>query len=102
MPKSEKIAGLRIWTVHGKLTKCQRGTRGATGVPRRDMAWAAAMSDPKSPRSLGCLFAILPLVGAFVLGYRGEPVIGLLLGFGLALVLVVIYWLIDRGRQERR
>lgn len=62
------------------------------------MAWAAAMPGPTSPRSLGCLFAILPLVGAFALGYRGQPVIGLLAGFCLALVLVTIFWLVDRAR----
>jgi hypothetical protein len=62
------------------------------------MAWGAAMSATPSPRSLGCLFAILPIIGAFVFGYRGEPVIGLLAGFGLALLLVTIFWLIDRRR----
>jgi hypothetical protein len=60
------------------------------------MAWAAAMPDKKSPRSAGCLFAILPIAGAFAFGYRGEPVIGLLAGTGLALLLVVIFWLFDR------
>lgn len=58
----------------------------------------AAMPDPKSPRSAGCLFAILPLVGAFALGYQGEPVIGLLAGFGLALLLVTAFWLLERRR----
>lgn len=60
------------------------------------------MSEPRSPRSLGCLFAVLPLAGAFILGYRGEPVIGLLAGLGLALALVTLFWLVDRRGDERR
>ena len=56
----------------------------------------AAMPEPRSPRSAGCLFAILPLAGAVALGFRGEPVIGLLAGTGLALLLVLLFWLWDR------
>jgi hypothetical protein len=59
------------------------------------------MPEPRSPQSLGCLFAILPIAGAFILGYRGEPVIGLLLGTGLALLLVTLFWLFDRRRRDR-
>lgn len=54
------------------------------------------MATRRSPRSLGILFAILPLGGAIGLGLRGEPVIGLLAGFALATLAVTLFWLVDR------
>jgi uncharacterized membrane protein len=56
-----------------------------------------AMASRRSPRSLGILFAILPLGGAVLLGaLRREPVIGLLAGLALAGALVALFWLLDR------
>lgn len=54
------------------------------------------MATPSSPRSIGILFAILPLAGAIGLGFWGEPVIGLLAGLALAALLTTLFWLIDR------
>ena len=54
------------------------------------------MAPPRNPRSLGILFAILPLGGAIGLGLLGEPVIGLLAGLALAAIIVTGFWLIDR------
>ena len=54
------------------------------------------MASRQNPRSLGILFAILPLAGAILAGLWGEPVIGLLAGFALAGVLVSAFWLLDR------
>ena len=62
------------------------------------MACGAAMPAPRSPRSLGILFPILPLGGAIGGGLMGQPVIGLLAGVGLALVLTTLFWLADRRR----
>lgn len=59
---------------------------------------AAAMAQPRNPRSLGILFTILPLGGAIGLGLWGEPVIGLLAGLGTATLLTVLFWLYDRRR----
>lgn len=60
-------------------------------------AWHALyMATPSNPRSLGILFAILPLVGAVGAGLLGEPVIGLLVGFALAALIVTAFWLADR------
>lgn len=56
------------------------------------------MDGPRHPRSLGILFAILPLGGAIGAGFVGQPVIGLLAGFGLALVIATLFWLADRRR----
>lgn len=56
----------------------------------------AAMASRRTPRSAGILFAVLPLAGAFALGTRGEPVVGLLAGLGLAALLVSLFWLFDR------
>lgn len=56
------------------------------------------MPEPRSPRSLGILFAILPLGGAIGGGLMGQPVIGLLAGVGLAMVLTTLFWLADRRR----
>jgi hypothetical protein len=57
------------------------------------------MTAPRNPRSIGILFAILPLTGAIGVGFAGEPVIGLLAGFALATVLTTLFWLRDRRRQ---
>jgi hypothetical protein len=62
------------------------------------VAWAPAMAGPRNPRSLGILFTILPLGGAIGLGFRGEPVIGLLAGLGAAALLTLLFWLYDRRR----
>lgn len=56
------------------------------------------MTGPQSPRSLGILFAILPISGAIGAGFMGQPVIGLVAGFGLALVIATLFWLADRRR----
>lgn len=56
------------------------------------------MTGPKNPRSLGILFAILPLGGAIGAGFMGQPVIGLLAGFGAAVLLATAFWLADRRR----
>ena len=68
------------------------------GVLPRGMACAAAMARTPAPRSLGILFAILPLAGAIGLGFAGQPVIGLLAGLALATLLVTLFWLADRRR----
>lgn len=62
------------------------------------VACARWMATPRAPRSLGILFAILPLAGVIGAGLLGQPVIGLLAGLGLALILTTGYWLIDRRR----
>lgn len=56
------------------------------------------MPRSPSPRSAGILFAILPLAGAIWLGFKGQPVIGLLGGLALAALLVTLFWLVDRRR----
>jgi uncharacterized membrane protein len=55
------------------------------------------VTTPRSPRSLGFLFTLLPLGGAFGAGaiWR-EPVIGLVAGFVLAALLTTLFWLFDR------
>ncbi|NNM77530.1 hypothetical protein HJG53_11485 [Sphingomonas sp. ID1715] len=58
----------------------------------------ATMTEPRNPRSLGILFAILPLAGAIGVGLLGQPVIGLLGGLALAALIVTGFWLIDRRR----
>ena len=54
------------------------------------------MPSSPSPRSAGILFAVLPLAGAIGLGFKGQPVIGLLAGLALAALLVTLFWLFDR------
>jgi hypothetical protein len=56
------------------------------------------MAPRRSPRSAGILFALLPLAGAITLGLWGEPVIGLLGGFAVAGLLVVLFWALDLRR----
>ncbi|HEV2567184.1 hypothetical protein [Sphingomonas sp.] len=56
------------------------------------------MAAPRNPRSLGILFAILPLAGAIGVGLLGEPVIGLVGGLALAAIIVTAFWLVDRRR----
>lgn len=68
------------------------------GIALRSMACAPPMARTPSPRSLGILFAILPLAGAIGLGLLGQPVIGLLAGLALATLLATLFWLFDRRR----
>lgn len=56
------------------------------------------MPAPRNPRSLGILFAILPIAGAIGIGLLGQPVIGMVGGLVLAAVLCTIFWLVDRRR----
>ena len=56
------------------------------------------MPRSPSPRSAGILFAILPLAGAIGLGFKGQPVIGLLAGLVLAAVLATLFWVFDSRR----
>ena len=58
----------------------------------------ASMPRQSSPRSAGILFALLPIAGAIGAGFLGQPVIGLLGGFALALLLTTLFWLVDRRR----
>lgn len=60
------------------------------------MACGQPMTSPRTPRSAGILFTILPLAGAIVVGLWGEPVIGLLGGLALAVLLTTLFWLLDR------
>lgn len=46
----------------------------------------------------GLFIAILPLIGAWIGGERGEPVLGLMLGLGIGVTIAVLMWAIDRRR----
>jgi len=46
----------------------------------------------------GLFIAILPLVGAWVGGENGEPVLGLIIGLGAGVAIAALIWLIDRRR----
>lgn len=62
------------------------------------MAMHVTMTRPRNPRSLGVLFAILPIGGAIIGGFMRQPVIGLLTGLGVAMLLTILFWLADRRR----
>lgn len=97
MPNKQIVGEPRVAKVNAAFTRCRLGTKGAAGVPPRDMPWAPAMAQSRPPRSAGCLFAVLPLAGAIAGGLAArEPVIGLLAGTALALILVTLFWLVDR------
>lgn len=49
-----------------------------------------------SPLAGGVFIAILPLVGAWIGGRQGEPVIGLLAGLAAGIIAAVIVWAVDR------
>jgi len=70
-----------------------------TMLAGRPRTWhAPAMPEPRTPRSAGILFAILPLAGAIGVGLLGEPVIGLLGGLAFAALLSTLFWLHDQKR----
>ena len=50
----------------------------------------------KQPRALGALIAFMTLGGAIGGGLLGQPVIGLLAGFGVSALIALLFWLKDR------
>lgn len=49
----------------------------------------------------GIFLAVLPLVGAWIGGRQGEPVIGLLAGLGAGVVAALTVWAVDRLGDKR-
>ena len=61
---------------------------------------AARMSSP-TPMA-GGFFLILPIVAGFILGLgSGRAMQGAIIGLGVGIVLALVLWLVDRGRQRR-
>ncbi len=46
----------------------------------------------------GFFIALFVLVGTFVGGLKGEPVIGLLVGLAVGIVIAIAMWLVDRAK----
>ena len=68
--------------------------------PRAGIAAAARLSRGMARRNTnagGSLIALGSIAGTFGGGVLGQPVIGLLLGFGLGTLLAVVIWLRDRA-----
>lgn len=59
------------------------------------------MSDRSGPQAGGFLLAIAILVGTVVGGLKGQPTIGLLVGFGIGLAAAAALWLVDRRKHGR-
>ncbi len=49
----------------------------------------------------GIFLAVLPLVGAWISGRQGQPVIGLLAGLGAGIIAALIVWAVDRIGRNR-
>jgi len=52
---------------------------------------------PRSPMAGGAPLALLTLLGPIVGGLLGQPSIGLLVGFGLGVLVAILIWL--RGKD---
>jgi hypothetical protein len=51
-----------------------------------------------TPRSAGILLALGPVIGVVAGAMRGQPTIGFLIGTGVAIVLIALFWVVDRRR----
>lgn len=49
----------------------------------------------------GIFIAVLPVVGAWIGGEKGEPVIGLLAGLGAGIIAALVVWGVDRLTRDR-
>lgn len=78
------------------LAAARKDKVNASLTMRRGYGHATAMTTRRNTRSAGIAFAILPIAGAFIGGYQGQPVIGLLAGFALAALIVTLFWAFDR------
>lgn len=58
------------------------------------------MTQPKSssPRSAGAFIPLGVLAGIGLGLYFGQPSLGMVSGFGLGLLVTVLFWLFDRRR----
>lgn len=68
-------------------------------APARKLCHGAAMLKP-DPRAGGCFFALLILCG-FVAGLAlGNPMAGILWGFGAGALIALLVWLADRASRR--
>jgi hypothetical protein len=49
----------------------------------------------------GFLFALFPMAGVIIGAVIGEPVLGFLVGMGLAIVVATAFWLKDRKNDHK-
>lgn len=59
---------------------------------------SSAMTKRRTPASGGIFLFLGPVVGAIYGAYRGEPILWMLVGFGVALALALAIWLVDRRK----
>jgi hypothetical protein len=48
----------------------------------------------------GFLFALFPMAGVIIGAVMGQPVLGFLVGMGLAIIIATAYWIVDRKNQQ--
>ena len=58
-----------------------------------------AAENDRGPLAGGCLMCIALLAGAIFGVWQGQPSIGVLGGFGVGLVLLILIWLWDRKKN---
>ncbi|TXC68228.1 hypothetical protein FSZ31_11100 [Sphingorhabdus soli] len=54
-----------------------------------------------SPMAGGIFIAVLPIVGAWIGGEKGQPVIGLLAGLAAGIIAALVVWAVDRLSRDR-
>ncbi|MCL6697243.1 hypothetical protein LZ496_00355 [Sphingomonas sp. NSE70-1] len=57
------------------------------------------MNERRFSASGGIFLFLGPVVGALIGINRGEPILGMLLGFGVGAALALVIWLIDRRKR---
>jgi hypothetical protein len=48
----------------------------------------------------GVFIAVVPIVGAWIGGVKGQPVIGLLAGLAAGIIAAVVVWSVDRLSRD--
>ena len=64
-------------------------------LARQIWQWALAMRTPTTHAG-GIFLFLSPIIGALYGIGRGQPILWMLIGFGIGVVLALIVWLVDR------
>ena len=68
-------------------------------APRDPICQVGGMNERRFSASGGIFLFLGPVVGALVGISRGEPILGMLFGFGVGATLALLVWIIDRRKD---
>jgi hypothetical protein len=67
-------------------------------APRDPICQVGGMNERRFSASGGIFLFLGPVVGALIGISRGEPILGMLFGFGVGAALALLVWIIDRRK----